>query len=130
MSLFTIDGKEFNIPVVSLKREAPVLDKYATRTEDGGLQREIIGVYYNYNLTFPKLNLNREKYAELWDAIKAPVEFHTFTVPGSDGDYTFKGYITTTGDNLVKAKNGKYYWGGLSIKFIAKDPARTPAGGA
>ena len=130
MSLFTIDGKEFNIPVVSLKREAPVLDKYATRTEDGGLQREIIGVYYNYNLTFPRLNLNCEEYAKLWDAITAPVEFHTFTVPGSDGDYTFKGYITTTGDTLVKAKNGKYYWGGLSIKFIAKDPARTPTGGA
>ena len=53
MALFSIDGEEFNIPLVALKRESAVLDKYATRTEGGDLKREIIGVYYNYTLTFP-----------------------------------------------------------------------------
>ena len=49
MALFSIDGVEFDIPLVALKRESAVLDKYATRTEGGDLQREIIGVYYNYH---------------------------------------------------------------------------------
>ena len=128
MALFSIDGEEFNIPLVKVKRESSVLDKYATRTEGGDLQREIIGVYYNYTLTFPELNLDTEEYARLWDKITEPVEFHDFVVPSSDGAFSFIGYITTTGDELKRSRDGKNYWGGLSIKFIAKAPARTPRG--
>lgn len=128
MAIFSIDGVSFDIPVVSVKRESSVLDKYATRTEDGDLQREIIGVYYNYTLTLPKLTLEREEYAKLWDKITEPVEFHDFVVPGSTGSYRFRGYITTTGDELRKTYDGKNYWGNLSIKLIAKAPARVPKG--
>ena len=91
MALFSIDGEEFNIPLVKVKRESSVLDKYATRTEGGDLQREIIGVYYNYTLTFPELNLDTEEYARLWDKITEPVEFHDFVVPSSDGPFSFTG---------------------------------------
>ena len=35
MAIFSIDGVSFDIPVVSVKRESSVLDKYATRTEHG-----------------------------------------------------------------------------------------------
>ena len=38
--MVVIDGKSFNVPVVSLKRTADFLDKYGNRTEDGVLQRE------------------------------------------------------------------------------------------
>ena len=126
MALFSIDGVEFNIPLVSLKRESSVLDKYATRTEGGDLQREIIGVYYNYTLTFPNLNLDTTEYDRLWQKITEPVEFHDFVVPSSSGTYSFTGYITTSGDELKRSRDGKHYWGGLSIKFIAKAPARIP----
>ena len=42
-----VDGTYFDLPMVSLKRSADFLDKYAERTEDGVLHRELIGVYYN-----------------------------------------------------------------------------------
>lgn len=126
MALFSIDGEEFNIPLVSLKRESSVLDKYATRTEGGDLQREIIGVYYNYTLTFPNLNIDREEYDRLWQKVTEPVEFHNFIVPSSGGTFSFRGYITTGGDELKRSRDGKHYWGGLSIKLIAKAPARVP----
>ena len=44
----SIDGVEYMIPFVSIKREAPFLDKTAERTEDGELHRELIGVYYSF----------------------------------------------------------------------------------
>ena len=47
----SIDGIEFRIPLLSLKREAEFLEKYAERTEDGDLKRELIGVYYHYDLS-------------------------------------------------------------------------------
>lgn len=122
--IFSIDGITFDIPIVELKRESQVLDKYATRTEAGDLEREIIGVYYNYTLTFPNLSMNAQVYAQLWEKVTEPVEFHDFVVPGTTGPYSFRGYITTGGDTLKRIHNGKNYWGGLSIKLIAKTPAR------
>lgn len=125
MALFSIDGKQFNIPFVDVKREAPFLDKYATRTENGDLQREIIGVYYNYTLSFPNLILDREEYSELWDILTEPKEFHSFVVPGSSGTYSFTGYVSSVSDQLIRQHNGNNYWGGLSVKLIAKSPARS-----
>ncbi len=124
-ALFSIDGVTFDIPVVEIKREAAVLDKYATRTEGGDLEREIIGVYFNYILTFPSLALDTAEYAKLWDKVTEPVEFHDFVVPDTAGTFSFRGYITVSGDSLRRVHNNKNYWGGLSIKLIAKAPART-----
>ena len=46
-----IDGEYFNIPIVSIKRNADFLDKFAERVETGELQRELIGVYFNYTMS-------------------------------------------------------------------------------
>jgi hypothetical protein len=45
----TIDGEVYNVAVLTgLDRNADFLDKYAERTDDGDLKRELIGVYFNY----------------------------------------------------------------------------------
>jgi hypothetical protein len=124
--VFSIDGETFDIGLVSVKRDAPVLDKYANRTEDGDLNREIIGVYFNYTLTFPRLHLDPSEYARLYDKVTEPVEFHTVVVPGTIGSFTFQAYITGVSDELLKIGNSSInYWGNLQIKFIAKTPSRS-----
>lgn len=125
--VFSIDGETFDIGVVSLKREAPVLDKFAERTEDGDLNREIIGVYFNYTMTFPEMNINMNEYARLYDKVTEPVEFHTVTVPGTIGSFTYQAYITGVTDELLRIDLDKNinYWGNLQIKFIAKTPSRS-----
>ena len=45
-----IDGKGYGVGLVQIKRKADVLDKYAKRTVSGDLRREILGVYFNYEL--------------------------------------------------------------------------------
>ena len=51
-----IDNEIYNIKVkTGIKRNADFLDKYAERTDDGDLKRELIGVYFNYkNIIFEK----------------------------------------------------------------------------
>lgn len=124
-----IDGKSYKIPVVSLRRTADFLDKYANRTEDGGLQRGLIGVFFNYQLQLGS-TVDTELYANLWDKLTEPVEFHTVTVPDESGDYTFTAYFAGVGDELRKQRESKNYWRNLTVNFIAKSPARTPGGGA
>lgn len=73
--MIVIDGEQFKIDVLSVKRSADFLDKYAERLANGHLRRELIGVYFNYKLQFGP-GLDRKEYARLWDKLTEPVEFH------------------------------------------------------
>lgn len=88
-----------------------------------GRKRELIGVYFNYKLTIAP-GVDRAEYSRFWDKITEPEEFHTVTVPGTDGDYTFTAYFSNIGDELLLQRGKANYWKGLTINFIAKTPAR------
>lgn len=113
----------FDIPLISIKRTADVLDKYAKRTEDGDLKREIIGVYYNYQLSVGIVD-NKEVYQALWNKLTEPTEFHTIEVPDADGTYSFTGYISSVSDEYRRITNDGAMFQGLSCKFTAKTPTR------
>lgn len=125
--MFQIDGQTFNVGVVSLKREAPFLDRYAERTENGELQRDLIGVYYNYSLTFPEITGadNLAEYARLYNKLTEPTEYHEITVPDCVGTITYTAYITGVNDELIRISNVGNQWGKLTVKFIAKSPIRS-----
>lgn len=125
--MLIIDGVKFNIPLVSLKRTAEFLDKYAKRTEDGNLQRKLIGVYFNYSLKLARsTTVGKVEYQKLWDKLTEPVEFHTVTVPDESGNYTFTAYFAGVGDELLTQRAGENYWRNLTVNFTAKAPARKP----
>ena len=121
--MLIIDNESYNIPILSLKRTADFLDKYANRTEDGVLHRELIGVYFNYQLQLGAIT-DPDEYARLWDKLTEPEEFHTVTVPNESGDYTFQAYFSNVADEMRTRHNGKNYFEGLTVNFIAQSPAR------
>jgi len=122
--MLTIDGIIYNIPVIELSRSADFLDKYAERTESGDLERELIGVYFNYKL---KLGRSRDpaEYARLWRKLTEPEEFHTVVVPDESGSYTFTAYFSSVGDKFRRTEGNKNFWGDLTVNFTAKSPAKT-----
>ncbi|MDU6348399.1 MAG: hypothetical protein E6593_16840 [Clostridium sp.] len=125
--MLIIDGAKFDIPIVSLKRTAEFLDKYAKRTEDGNLQRKLIGVYFNYQLKLARsTRAGKAEYQKLWDKLTEPVEFHTVTVPDESGSYTFTAYFANVGDEMLTQQSGENYWKNLTVNFTAKAPARKP----
>lgn len=122
-----VDGVHFDIPMVSLKRNADFLDKYAERTEDGELHRELIGVYYNYTLTVGSSDaFGGTDYDSFWDKMTEPKEFHEISIPTKDGYYTFTGYISSVSDEYEKILDDEATFTGFTCKFTAKSPARTP----
>jgi len=121
----TIDGTTFDIPVLSLTRRADFLDKYAERTSDGVLHRELIGVYFNYTLQLGTTTDTAE-YAALWQKLTEPEEFHTVTVPDEDGNLTFTAYFSNVGDELRRIQGASRFFKSLTVNFTAQSPARTP----
>lgn len=122
--MIIIDGIPFNVPVLSITRRADFLDKFAERTEDGVLHRELIGVYFNYRIQFGHTN-NVAEYASLWGKLTEPNEFHDVTVPDEYGEsYTFRAYFSNVGDELRRVKNAQTFWKNLTVNFIAREPTR------
>ena len=122
--MIKIDGTTYEVPVIKLRRRAEFLDKYAQRTESGNLERELIGVFFNYELQLGRAK--RSEYQRLWEALTVAEEFHEVTVPGTEGDYTFTAYFSNIGDELLRAVASgggyDYYWHGLTVNFVAKSP--------
>ncbi|MBC8546120.1 hypothetical protein H8711_04120 [Clostridiaceae bacterium NSJ-31] len=118
-----IDGDQYDVPVLSIKRKADFLDKYAERTEDGVLRRELIGVYFNYQLQLGS-TADVNEYARLWGKLTEPQEFHTVIVPDEAGDYTFVAYFSNVQDELLRIHKSKNYFKNLTVNFTAQAPAR------
>lgn len=120
--MIIIDSLTYAIPVLSISRTADFLDKYAERTEDGVLHRELIGVYFNYKIQFGQ-TADTATYAALWNKLTEATEFHTVTVPDESGDYTFTAYFANVSDELKKQKGALNFWKSLTVNFVAQEPA-------
>jgi hypothetical protein len=123
--MITLDGTSYDINIISMKRKAEFVDKFAERTEDGILHRELIGVYFNYSLTLSP-GSDVAEYAAFYSNITEPVEFHTVTVYDSDGEYTYVAYVANVSDEVRKVQGASVFWKSLTIDFISQSPARTP----
>lgn len=124
--MITIDGTTYDVPIISLEETCDFLDKYAERTIDGVLHRELIGCYFNQKLQFGS-NIDTTVMAAFWTKLTEPVTFHTVTVPDTDGvDFTFTAYFASVKRSLRKYKSTKTYWKEYTANFIAQSPARHP----
>lgn len=121
----SIDGIHYDVPLVSVKRNFEFLDKYAERTEDGDIKRELIGVYANYTLTIGTID-DDKTYERLIDKLTEPVEFHDFTIPSTRRTYSFRGYVTGVSDEMDKIMTDTVKFSGLQCKYISKKPFRVP----
>lgn len=121
----TIDGTTYDVPIKTLKRKAEFLDKYAERTEDGVLHRELIGTYYNYELQAGMSANNSTDYAALWVKLTEPVASHSIVLPDESGTLTFDCYFAGISDDVDRT-GATNYFRNLSFSVIAVSPARTP----
>lgn len=125
--MITIDGTTYDVPVLSLDETAEILDKYAERTESGALKREIIGVYYNYQITFGQ-NASAAELAALWLKLTEPIEFHTVVVPDESGETReFSAYFSNMRRSMKRSDATKTFWKNMTVNFISEEPARVPA---
>jgi hypothetical protein len=124
--MIVIDGTSFNVPIIQMDETCDFLDKYAERTEDGVLHRELIGCYFNQKIQFGAV-IDTTIMASLWLKLTEPTEFHTVTVPDADGvDFTFTAYFANVSRTLRKKTTAKTFWKSLTVNFTAQSPARTP----
>lgn len=122
-----LDGVTYStLHVTKLTRNFSVLDgENAGRMMDGSMQRDIIGTFYNYSVEIDPDSGTREDYDAFYEAISAPVDYHTLVVPYAQQTLTFNAYVTNGKDDLLVMEQSSNRWGALSFNFIAMAPQRT-----
>lgn len=125
--IITIDGNTYDVPIVDIDITYEQLDKYAERTSDGNLHRELIGVFAKYEVLFGISNANPASYANLVNKLTEPVEFHTVILPTETGTVTASCYFGPARHKLYQVKGSGRYYKGLSVSIIPRSPTRTPS---
>ena len=126
-TIFSIDGVTYNVEVKKLTRSFGIMDgQKAGRVLSGGMVRDIIGTYFNYELEIDTSNLDHAEYAELYDRLSAPQDSHLIEVPYNQSVQVFEAYVSSGSDSLKRKGVDGVWWEGLKIKFVAMDPQRRP----
>ena len=125
--ILAVNGRWYDVLVPQnggLTREISILDGSNTeRLMSGGIQFDTIGTYYNYTYNVVRDGGNLADYDALHKELRNPKSRRKLiTVPFDQTFITFEAYISSVSDSLSRIKNGKNYWDGMSIKFIATDP--------
>lgn len=122
-SVFQLDGKTYNVHVTSLTRKFSVLDNDTTkRVQTGDLYRDIIGTFYNYEMTIFAESADQSDLNELWETLSQPVEYHICTFPYNNTVLTQKMYITSGDQALTRMTEDRNVWGEIKLSFIANSP--------
>lgn len=117
-----IDGTYYRVPILSCKRSADFMWKYADRTEDGEHAGELLGIYFNYTLSFGQI-VDVNDYNRLFAKLVEKREYHEVKMPSVDGSmFTYGAYFSKVSDEVKKSIKGKNIFMGLKVEFISKRP--------
>ena len=123
---FSIDGTYYDviIPEDGIERSFQILDDdTAGRVLSGAMQRSIIGTYYNYKIELDTTRMDKISYDAMYAVLSAPDDYHELVVPFGQTTLTFDAYITSGTDRLLSIKSDGNTWHGLTLNFIALEPA-------
>jgi len=117
-----VDGVEYPVGILKMKRKGDILDKTANRTEDGDLHREVIGTYYNFSLEIRPGN-DTEMYDRLFWVLTEPVAYHEVQLPGQLEPA--KMYFGSVQDEVRYIDDDETtYYSNLTCNVVCKLPSR------
>lgn len=123
-NVFKMDNIDYNIDVISLKRNFEVADEDSSgRLQNWKMYRDVVGTFINYTLQLAMKDYDYESYNSFYQAISSPVASHVIEIAYGNGVLIFDAYITKGSDELIH-KGKINIWDNLQINFIAMEPQR------
>lgn len=123
----TLDGITYQVRVVynSMERafslEGGVNEEYML---SGRHERDLIGTGYSYRLGVEPDPAHPADYDSFYQAISAPVDSHTITLPYGQSSITFDAEIQSGTDTYHGKIAGVQRWSGLKVSFAPILPQR------
>lgn len=127
MTQFIMDGKEFNVHVMSLTRSFTVKDGLSPSTaQSGAIYRDLVGTYYDYQITVSEKDGDRAALEAFWEAVSKPVNSHVCVFPYGQKTLTQRMYVTKGKQNIRRLYTDRAEWDDITVSFIANEPKVIP----
>lgn len=127
--MIRIDGKDYNVSIISVNLDAEFMYKYAERTEDFNLNYELGAVFFNQSLTFGVEDSENADFVALYRLLTTKGidkgTGHNVEIWTPLGQMTFLMYPNKVQVEMQKARGSKTWWQDMQVKFIAVKPAES-----
>ncbi len=126
-TVFQMDGRTYNVRVLSLKRNFSIEEKGKTgRTQDGQMFRDLFGTYYHYTMKIAGQLDDRASLDAFWEAISQPKNSHICSFPYGQSTLTQRMYATGGEQELKRMGADGNIWGEVTVHFLATAPEVIP----
>ena len=133
MEIITMDGVAYRLGTVYLSRRRTFTLIEGKNRGDSLAERRIRdlrGTGYSYSMRIEPDPAHQEDYDAFFEAISAPVDCHTITLPYGQGTITYEAAISDGSDIDKGIIGGLRRYTGLTVNFAYMQPQRLPRGGA
>lgn len=126
---FSVDGMLWTLPC-DIKRSARTEESDLSGQMVGGnFYRDVIGTYFDYDVTLVPNPQDMETYYEMYDKLTEPVDGHIFIFPFNANIIQLNCKVESLNDVYVRMPNGGIYWKGINFKAVANVPTYVDQGG-
>lgn len=124
--MIVVDNVSYDVIITSnIERSFSVKQGGQGATAQTGREiLDILGTDYVYNMKVEPNKNNFAAYDAFYQAISAPVEYHTVTLPYGQSTITFDAMILSGKDKLKRKVGSSNRWGTLSLQFVPIEPQR------
>lgn len=129
MAGITMDGTLYRVRVKyqSLERSFRLLSgENAGAMKTGREERDLLGTAYSYEMQVEPDPAYPADYDAFYEAISAPVESHTITLPYGQSTITYRARVESGRDISLGKLGGIQRWTGLTVSFLYLYPQRLP----
>ena len=122
--ILSIDGVDYDV-MCQVRRSAEVRGSDISGDMlDGNYFNDVMGTYYGYDITLSYPLYNQDKYAEIYEALTAPVDAHAFVLPYNQGTIELTARVETVTDDWIETDSGFTYWRNTVFSIIPNGPSR------
>lgn len=129
MDGITMDNVKYRVRVSykSLRRAFQLLSgENAGTMKTGRENRDLLGTAYSYALNVEPDPAFPADYDAFYEAISAPVESHSITMPYGQSTMSFQACVESGEDTYSGKRGGIKRWTGLTVRFSHLYPQRLP----
>lgn len=119
-----IDGVSYDVKC-TVRRQADMRDTdISGEMLDGSNFHDVEGTYYDYSISFLYPLYDRNKYAQIYEALTEPVDGHAFVLPYNNSTVSLTAKVDVAQDELVEMESGYRYWRALTFTLTANAPTK------
>lgn len=125
MRWITMDGNVYHVRIAyeSITEQFDLIEgKNAGDMMNGLHTRDLIGTYLTHTLQVEMDPDYPDDYDRFWGAIRAPVSYHTITMPNEQSTITYKAMVETGNRTYRGVVNGRKRYSPATITFSSIEP--------